>query len=88
MKRKKPIKILNQLFKYNTTIKLPQMAIIIMVHFPMISLQDRSSEKRAAIAGDTRGRTEANGRAAVAAADAEAREARRVLLSCRRSKKF
>ena len=44
-KRGKTIKPLSQLFKYNFTIKLPKMAIIIMVFFPMISyyfLIDRS----------------------------------------------
>ena len=40
--RKNPIKPLNQLFKYNFTIKLPQMAILIMVFFRMILLESAS----------------------------------------------
>ena len=35
-KRKNPIKPLNQLFKYDFTIKLPNITIVIMVLFPMI----------------------------------------------------
>ena len=34
-KRKNPIKPLNQLFKYNFTMKYQKVAIIVMVFFPM-----------------------------------------------------
>ena len=38
LKQKKSTKILKVLFKYNFTIKLPKMAIIIMISFPMVFL--------------------------------------------------